>query len=752
MIELRSKIDEVRVFRAAAEITRIAEIARIEGAFPKRVALVGLPLALDDSSVRVRIVAEDGAAGPIARDARIALDASFGERVEPAPDEREARSARESEASIRASVIRLQSELERIESATVAARPKSKRGERPSASPTFARLELGAFVRERATALADELAAARDALTRATEQRAEAEARLARASSSREAKPDELRKAVVVTLAPASTSNDDTEPRSAERVTLVVTYTVPGARWAPAYTLRVAEAQGAKRQVELAMRAVVCQRTGEDWRGVRLSLSTANPTRWTELLELSSLRVGRAQASTLRRGWRPLPQGVEALFEDFDRATSLIDARHPPPAQSSGSVSELAFDGARPIARGARVPAPEMGAMEVGAFADDAPAMLGYGAPQGAPAGGSPPIQSARPRIMAPMGMAMPMSASVPMAKRGGGVLGAFGGAVGGALDALSPSSAREEQASVAVVREGALRAEARMLQFGSLRMASASDARRGTLTVISERETYLELRIGERSLLHVDIDGALDAASSLARATLSLPPPPRHHAPDAVDGFDHAYASESPADIPSDGVFHSIPVLTTKAEARMHYVTVPRESRDVFRHAEIPSQLDAPLLAGPLEVYVGRDFLLSTDLATVAPRGKIKLGLGVEPAIKVARNTDFGEQVTGLMRGSLDLRHEIRVEIANNRAEAVDVEVRERLPTVRDKEEDIRVEVLSVEPRWEPYEQDETKLLGGHLWRVVVEPGAKTKLEASYVVRIAAKNELVGGNRREST
>jgi uncharacterized protein (TIGR02231 family) len=289
------------------------------------------------------------------------------------------------------------------------------------------------------------------------------------------------------------------------------------------------------------------------------------------------------------------------------------------------------------------------------------------------------------------------------------------------------------------------------MLGFGKLRMADPRNSKRGTLTILSEREAYLELSFTERSLVHIDIGEALSEATSRAREVANDPPPPRHSDPSAVDGFDHAYDSESPADVPSDGVFHSIPILTTHGEARMHYVTVPRESRDVFRYAEIPSALDAPLLAGPLEVYVGRDYLLSTDLPTTAPRGKIKLGLGVDSAIKVARNTDFTEQVTGLIRGSLDLKHKIRIELANNKADSVDIEVRERLPSVRDKEEDIRVEVVSVDPRWEDYEQDEAKLRGGHVWRVVLEPGKKLTLEASYVVRIAGKNELVGGNRRET-
>ncbi|MFP8959795.1 DUF4139 domain-containing protein [Streptomyces nanhaiensis] len=56
---------------------------------------------------------------------------------------------------------------------------------------------------------------------------------------------------------------------------LRLTHLVPCALWRPAYRATLA---GDERSVRLETDAVVWQRTGEDWRGVRLSLSTARPT------------------------------------------------------------------------------------------------------------------------------------------------------------------------------------------------------------------------------------------------------------------------------------------------------------------------------------------------------------------------------------------------------------------------------------------------------------------------------------------
>jgi uncharacterized protein (TIGR02231 family) len=183
-----------------------------------------------------------------------------------------------------------------------------------------------------------------------------------------------------------------------------------------------------------------------------------------------------------------------------------------------------------------------------------------------------------------------------------------------------------------------------------------------------------------------------------------------------------------------------------------LSFVTVPRETSDVFRRAEVTSPLDVPLLPGPCDVYTDGSFLLATDLEVVPARGKLSLGLGVDQAIKVARNVWHSEESAGLLGGSLVLKHTIKIEIVNHKPQPVSVEVRERVPVPAENEEDVRVEVLESKPTWSVWEPpaSEPPLKGGHVWRVKAQPKVKTELEVSYAVRIPAKLELVGGNRRD--
>jgi uncharacterized protein (TIGR02231 family) len=86
-----------------------------------------------------------------------------------------------------------------------------------------------------------------------------------RALARTENEPEELSAAVEVVV----------EAERAGPAVLRVTHLVPCALWRPAYRATLA-ADG--RSVLLETDAVVWQRTGEDWDGVRLSLSTARPT------------------------------------------------------------------------------------------------------------------------------------------------------------------------------------------------------------------------------------------------------------------------------------------------------------------------------------------------------------------------------------------------------------------------------------------------------------------------------------------
>jgi uncharacterized protein (TIGR02231 family) len=88
---------------------------------------------------------------------------------------------------------------------------------------------------------------------------------------------------------------------AAEGATLRLSYQLPGATWQPLYDARLDSEAG---KMSLAQLGQVQQRTGEDWTGVALTLSTAQPSIGAVLPELDSWFVQVAQpivAGELRR-------------------------------------------------------------------------------------------------------------------------------------------------------------------------------------------------------------------------------------------------------------------------------------------------------------------------------------------------------------------------------------------------------------------------------------------------------------------
>jgi hypothetical protein len=67
----------------------------------------------------------------------------------------------------------------------------------------------------------------------------------------------------------------------------------------------------------------VAQASGEDWKDVGLALTTADLVQDTRLPELASLHLSRVQRPP-RRGFRPAPEGLDAMFEGLDRFVAAL--------------------------------------------------------------------------------------------------------------------------------------------------------------------------------------------------------------------------------------------------------------------------------------------------------------------------------------------------------------------------------------------------------------------------------------------
>lgn len=470
-------------------------------------------------------------------------------------------------------------------------------------------------------------------------------------------------------------------------------YRVLAARWAPTYVARLDGDQ-----LALEVRAVVAQRAGEDWTDVALVLSTAEPEQFSPLPELHAQKIGRRQDAPGKKGFRAPPQGASALYADYQ--------------QRFGGGDEPVIAGPGSVVAGEENEDLDLGEQswdEGSSSAKDAFLTPPSGSPM------PPPAPKSRKMF------------ALPDMARSAAPRGGFGGG-GRPMAAMAPQAKPAPPEKVP------------QLDYSGLVMARPDSPRRGQL-IPAPSDPQLAAIARE-----------LD---SIAARLAVLPLPPGCRA-EWSHAYDHAFVSDGRLDVPADGAWHSLALTASPGTAKIGHVAVPREQPDVFRVATIANPLAAPLLPGPIDVYDRGRFLIASRVDYTPPGGRFELGLGVDPQVKVARNTEFREEATGMLRGALRLHHSIAIEVENLSARPIELEVRERVPVTAQGDDDVEVTVGRVDPAWQPYAPEpesvhEGKLRGGWRWRMGVPPSAKRTLRAAYEIKIAGKHELVGGNRRES-
>ncbi|WP_254898002.1 DUF4139 domain-containing protein [Kitasatospora sp. NA04385] len=212
-----------------------------------------------------------------------------------------------------------------------------------------------------------------------------------------------------------------------------------------------------------------------------------------------------------------------------------------------------------------------------------------------------------------------------------------------------------------------------------------------------------------------------------------------------SAGSFDHRFDAQAPATVPADGVWHTVAVAELPVGVRTGYVCVPSVEEAVYGVLELSNATAHALLAGPVEVSVDGEFLLTAGLPTLAPGGVRELGLGRAEEVRVARRTELRESTSGVLNSTTVLEHGVRIELVNRLPHEASVEVRERVPVPGDPE--VRVEER---PGWSaPAEPSEGLPSSARIRRVVVPPGGSVELTGGYVIRIPAGRAVVGGNRR---
>lgn len=270
---VESTITAVTVYADRAVVTRSASTTLSAGT--TELVFANLPAALNEQSLQV---GGRGTAAATILDVsarKTFVDFTPNERVKALEDELLGLNRQQRVLDDRAAVLQAQRSLvDRMEAALVA--PPAKDVPRPDVAHFTNTMT---FVVDQRTKIAADLAALdiqkadlADKITAVQNQLNQLRGAGGRATKS-------------VTVRVATTT--------AGSLDLTLSYQVPGATWAPTYDARVATAD---RSVQLVYSGLVRQNTGEDWKNVALTLSTARPSLGGAAPELGAWNLNVAEA------------------------------------------------------------------------------------------------------------------------------------------------------------------------------------------------------------------------------------------------------------------------------------------------------------------------------------------------------------------------------------------------------------------------------------------------------------------------
>jgi uncharacterized protein (TIGR02231 family) len=213
---------------------------------------------------------------------------------------------------------------------------------------------------------------------------------------------------------------------------------------------------------------------------------------------------------------------------------------------------------------------------------------------------------------------------------------------------------------------------------------------------------------------------------------------------------FDHRYDADGTVDVPSNGIPHRIVLGSAKTTTRRRFRTLPITGTEVFREALLDNPFPAPLLGGPVEVFMDGGLLATPRIDPVGRGGPLALGLGIEDRLRVSRNARVEESSRGMLGGTTGVEHDIEIEVASALGRAIELEVLDRIPVTDDK--DAKISLLRSEPKAAEYDQADrgAPIRGGLCWNLKVPAGGKAGIKWSYRIDLPAKSEVVGGNRRD--
>lgn len=226
-----------------------------------------------------------------------------------------------------------------------------------------------------------------------------------------------------------------------------------------------------------------------------------------------------------------------------------------------------------------------------------------------------------------------------------------------------------------------------------------------------------------------------LDLFEQTAQTRVVLPP----HLPAMLaGGLDYVYRAATRASVPSGPESHLVPLSAERYPVSTRYETAPALRPVAYLEATVTNDRAIPILAGPIDIFAGADYVGTGALATTGPGGTLELPLGADEDLRIERRVIPKTETEGVFSKEDLTRYRVEVDVANDKRRPVRVRVVEQFP-LGGVTDGVEVKRGKTEPA--PAEGPDER---GHMvFTLDIPPGKVGTVRFEYTIRRPADHQL---------
>lgn len=173
-------------------------------------------------------------------------------------------------------------------------------------------------------------------------------------------------------------------------------------------------------------------------------------------------------------------------------------------------------------------------------------------------------------------------------------------------------------------------------------------------------------------------------------------------------------------------------------------FITIPRHRKKVYLQAEITNNTPYTLLPGRMSIFLGTDYVGTTDISHVAPTQKFKVNFGTDSNILVKRErVSKYEEDKGWGGKKHRITYEYKITLQNFKSSEVVVRVFDQIPVSTHADIVVKLVESNFPTITEEPKAGQNEKKGILEWRAQLPPDPKRKNEITYKYYIEYPKEM---------